>query len=787
MKAAASAALVSGSRPLVATSSGMAVDGHDFPDWAVEEIAEALARYRTWKGNETTIAFPVITDVHSNLVDDGSPFTWSNPRNHVYFLRKIAELVEADWISDLGDHDFDVSAFTPIPFEEVRPIIAALVARYAREPRPVLFCQGNHDHSYENGRARFTTADYGATFCRGINEPHGHMFVASACGTWGYYDVAAKRVRAIYLNTNESDSQVIGYSAAQLQFLADALMSAPDGWHVVLQQHADLPWHIGHWRRNIFQHDPENAWIFQQMLDDFVNRRGKPVNGWGNPPASNYGGVTWDFSRSKAFFVGGFYGHAHWENHLEVGGVHYTLLPGYGTVPEDCLSGGARDPKHGGAVPRGHMLIDLVAIKPERRLVHVFRFGFTGGRTPFTELEYEYGTSGSTARAATHRWTGANGNGKWSDAGNWCLADGATAQEAPGGESIVEVAGPASGAEVEILLPCGGVTVRRLKIGGEGTVRFQREQPDGSGLSRRLGAGTLEIERGTSVALDEGIVVEAAEASMNGAALPRGGYTGSGDIGTVLEGLEGRGVIVAGEGLRVADFGRTTSCYVQEGLIAHWDGLENAAYGVYDGLAAAWKDLAGTTDLSLREGAAWRRGCLLCDGTGGNIAAQAASPVDSARTIEVVYRCTSKSNDLQVILDLGCGGRFVVHNTRDGVVQFTTSWGRAAVLAPEQCEGRDLSASATFETTDVTKPADATFLDGETSEGTYGESWTSCGQVTVGRCANPNRVFKGRVYAIRIYDHTLTPSEIRQNARVDRMRFGLGTVDGQDGMSFMIR
>jgi hypothetical protein len=33
------------------------------------------------------------------------------------------------------------------------------------------------------------------------------------------------------------------------------------------------------------------------------------------------------------------------------------------------------------------MMIDLVAVKPEKRVVHVFRFGYGG---PESELEYKY-------------------------------------------------------------------------------------------------------------------------------------------------------------------------------------------------------------------------------------------------------------------------------------------------------------------------------------------------------------------------------------------------------------
>ena len=37
----------------------------------------------------------------------------------------------------------------------------------------------------------------------------------------------------------------------------------------------------------------------------------------------------------------------------------------------------------------------------------------------------------------------------------------------------------------------------------------------------------------------------------------------------------------------------TAADYVQEGLIAHWDGIENAGYGIHDPLATTWVDLSG--------------------------------------------------------------------------------------------------------------------------------------------------------------------------------------------------
>ena len=42
-----------------------------------------------------------------------------------------------------------------------------------------------------------------------------------------------------------------------------------------------------------------------------------------------------------------------------------------------------------------------------------------------------------------------------------------------------------------------------------------------------------------------------------------------------------------------------TSAYVQDGLIACWDGIENAGTGVHDGSATVWKDVVGGYEFAL--------------------------------------------------------------------------------------------------------------------------------------------------------------------------------------------
>ena len=45
--------------------------------------------------------------------------------------------------------------------------------------------------------------------------------------------------------------------------------------------------------------------------------------------------------------------------------------------------------------------------------------------------------------------------------------------------------------------------------------------------------------------------------------------------------------------------------YIQNGLIAHWDGIENAGYGLHDDNALIWKDLIGQLDLQCNRKPIW--------------------------------------------------------------------------------------------------------------------------------------------------------------------------------------
>ena len=49
----------------------------------------------------------------------------------------------------------------------------------------------------------------------------------------------------------------------------------------------------------------------------------------------------------------------------------------------------------------------------------------------------------------------------------------------------------------------------------------------------------------------------------------------------------------------------TSASYVQNGLIAQWDGIDNAGTGTHDPNAKVWKDLKGSLDMTLNAKGSW--------------------------------------------------------------------------------------------------------------------------------------------------------------------------------------
>ena len=217
-----------------------------------------------------------------------------------------------------------------------------------------------------------------------------------------------------------------------------------------------------------------------------------------------------------------------------------------------------------------------------------------------------------------------------------------------------------------------------------------------------------------------------------------------------------------------------SSSYVTNGLIAQWDGIDNAGTGTHDPTATSWKDLKGNLDMALTAQGAWTNGAALYV-AGGVAGAQGASATPAYKTIEVVYKMTKDGG--RILFASGIKSRFVIFDPGaedptkklyfDG--EKSTTGVKWTIDTAQMC-----FAAATYDDSTVSN----IFFNG-VAKGvvTVNNTWgTGDGKVAVGGRAISNSPansypWTGEVYAIRLYDRVLTAEEIAENCAIDKARF----------------
>ncbi len=322
-----------------------------------EQIAQAIRDYRAWKNNDLCVCFPVITDLHTNLVT-------TDPRNcqqraaveHLVLLTFMVEEAGADFAADLGDNGFDV----PLKTQEKGKELLARMEKVYRESRlPVIHCVGNHDLFFPWGMDK----SFWGAWLRKINRGKAD-FTTGSCGSFGFYDIPGKPCRVFFLNTNDGAAgkrrNEAGFSAEQKAFLKQHLLGMPKKYTAIILTHISM--------RNQFMwknsRPPRRSDRFPDLmviLNEFIANGGK--------------------------LAGVFSGHGHYDNFDFENGINHFMFQGYGGI-----SSKSELPPQGRAfqqpsekLQRGdtfdlneYCLLDLVAVKLEKREIRIFRAGAGG-------------------------------------------------------------------------------------------------------------------------------------------------------------------------------------------------------------------------------------------------------------------------------------------------------------------------------------------------------------------------------------------------------------------------
>ena len=206
-----------------------------------------------------------------------------------------------------------------------------------------------------------------------------------------------------------------------------------------------------------------------------------------------------------------------------------------------------------------------------------------------------------------------------------------------------------------------------------------------------------------------------------------------------------------------AKSGYTARDYVQDGLIAMWDGIENAGWGAHDPNATTWKDLVGSYDAVL-SGCSFSENSLVSITVGSK--AKAVSYPSSIRTIEIVFKRTGGGK---------CVAKFGYYNvwrySKDNYYCYPSSSGSYSN------NGAFIDESIVNSLSHITLSSERkTFANSVLQTLSHSDYWSNAFLEFFGREGNYST---GEIFCARIYDVILTASEIAANYEIDKARFNL--------------
>ena len=213
----------------------------------------------------------------------------------------------------------------------------------------------------------------------------------------------------------------------------------------------------------------------------------------------------------------------------------------------------------------------------------------------------------------------------------------------------------------------------------------------------------------------------------------------------------------------------TARSYVQDGLIAMWDGIENAGWGVHDPAAMTWKDLVGERDFSLYGVGVGDNNMVF-----GSNSYATASPVfqsSDMMTLEVIMEVKSATSS-PCYMSFFNVGSYV--GDMFWYLQGCIAWGvsKTSVRVESDCaiQGRATWSLSAHSFVRPNAPYVNGLPVGPNSIYTYYGSSRARGLVI-----NPTTswTFSGDIYSIRLYSRALTADEIAANYAVDKARFNL--------------
>ena len=244
----------------------------------------------------------------------------------------------------------------------------------------------------------------------------------------------------------------------------------------------------------------------------------------------------------------------------------------------------------------------------------------------------------------------------------------------------------------------------------------------------------------------------------------------------------------------------TARNYVQSGLVAMWDGIENAGWGVHNPNATEWKDLINGNDATLQtalsDGRYWRDNCFYNTLESAMFIGAPTSSLKTALTagdftIQGVFVpeiqpstgnfCAFQCSPADITTD-GCIFSMVNMSSCGSANKMTWAGTRATITLPREMKTLNALLGTSFNPTfvfDFVNGTQKTMLWNLSATISTTDAVPTASDLTsfaIG-CYNWNagrsRAILGELYNFRIYSRALTADEVARNYAIDKSRFNL--------------
>ncbi|MBQ6915802.1 MAG: hypothetical protein IJQ65_08775, partial [Kiritimatiellae bacterium] len=222
----------------------------------------------------------------------------------------------------------------------------------------------------------------------------------------------------------------------------------------------------------------------------------------------------------------------------------------------------------------------------------------------------------------------------------------------------------------------------------------------------------------------------------------------------------------------------TARDYVQNGLVAQWDGREFGAYDIHAASSKFWADLVGRRNIVFNNSRSYTDDGVYCDGDSARWAKSYCGdfscfePSEDGITVEIAATIVAVSGT-HAILTAQSGTGVAILKAGENVVLASAEKGATPVLAHGLSNGEMLRLSVGYRNGEVVDGN--IFLDGvpaarSASTGTGGSCSSNVVYMyrdSIGRYGNMT------IHSVRVYNRLLNASEAAANAKVDRCRFSM--------------